>query len=101
MANAVTVLLDDTAAGRGGARPAIVTPAGVTTFRELLGLVGRAGNVLRRLGVEPEQRVALLLYDSVEWAATFFGAQRIGAVPAPFNTRLPPADWALFLRDSR
>jgi benzoate-CoA ligase family protein len=101
MANAVSAFVDDTAAGRGGARPAIVTPTGVTTYRDLLAVTARAGNVLRGLGVEPEQRVALLLPDGVEWAATFFGALRIGAVAVPLNTRLSPPDLVALLRDSR
>src|SRR5205085_3862562 len=101
MANAVSAFIDDPAAGRGGARVAIATRDGATTYRDLLGLVGRAGNVLRGLGVEPEQRVAILLPDGVEWVATFFGAVRIGAVAVPLNTRLPPAEWVVLLRDSR
>src|SRR6267142_669060 len=80
MPNAVSAFLDDTVAGGAADRPAIVTPAGPTTYRELLRLAGRCGNVLRGLGLEPEQRVALLLPDGVGWAATFFGALRIGAV---------------------
>lgn len=101
MSNAVTAFLDDTVAGGAGARPAIVTPAGITAYGELLALTARAGAALRGLGVEPEQRVALLLPDGVEWAAVFLGALRIGAVAVPLNTRLPPADWAAMLRDSR
>jgi benzoate-CoA ligase family protein len=101
MANAVTAFLDDAAAGGSAERPAIVTPSGPTTYRELVRLVGRCANVLRGLGVEPEQRVALLLPDGVAWVAAFFGALRIGAVAIPFNTRLAPAQWAALLRDSR
>jgi 4-hydroxybenzoate-CoA ligase/benzoate-CoA ligase len=101
MPNAVSAFLDDTAAGGAGNRPAILTPAGATTYRELLRLVGRSGNVLRGLGLEAEQRVALLLPDGVEWAAVFFGALRIGAVAVPLNTRLAPAASAALLRDSR
>src|SRR2546422_5206665 len=83
MPNAVSAFLDDPVAGGAADRPAIVTPGGATTYRELLGQAGRCGNVLRGLGLEPEQRVALLLPDGVEWAATFFGALRIGAVAVP------------------
>ena len=101
MANAVSAFLDDTVAGGAGERAAIVTPAGTTSYRELLRLAGRCGNVLRGLGLEPEQRVALLLPDGVEWAATFFGVLRIGAVAVPLNTRLSPVQWAALLRDSR
>jgi benzoate-CoA ligase family protein len=101
MANAISAFLDDTAGGRAGERPAIVTPAGATTYRELLQLAARAGNVLRGLGLEPEQRVALLLPDGVDWVVTFFGALRMGAVAVPLNTRLAPADSVALLRDSR
>jgi benzoate-CoA ligase family protein len=101
VANAVTAFLDDTIGGGAGDRPAIVTPAGSITYRALLTQVGRAGNALRGLGVEPEQRVALLLPDGPEWVTTFFGALRIGAVAVPLNTRLRPAAWVAMLRDSR
>jgi len=101
MANAVTAFLDDTLGGGAAERPAIVTPAGATTYRELLALVGRAGNALRGLGVEPEQRVALLLPDGLDWVVTFLGALRVGAVAVPLNTRLTPGEWAAMLRDSR
>src|SRR5215475_10086935 len=101
MANAVSAFLDDTVVGGAGERPAIVTPAGSATYREMLRLACRCGNVLRGLGLEPEQRVGLLLPDGVEWAAAFFGALRIGAVAVPLNTRLAPAQWVALLRDSR
>ncbi len=69
MANAVTVFLDDHLANGGGARPAITTPTERATYRELYALAGRAGHALRALGVEPEQRVAILLPNGLEWAA--------------------------------
>ena len=88
-------------AGGAADRPAIVTAGGSTTYRELLALTARAGNALRALGVQPEQRVALLMPDGLEWAATFLGALRIGAVAVLFNTRLDAAAWVAMLRDSR
>jgi 4-hydroxybenzoate-CoA ligase len=101
MANAVTVFLDDTIGSGAGDRPAVVTPTETVTYRELLARVARAGNTLRGLGVEPEQRVALLLPDGVEWVTVFLGALRIGAVAVPLNTRLSAAECAAMLRDSR
>jgi benzoate-CoA ligase family protein len=101
MANAVSAILDDSIGGGAADRAALVGPAGVVTYRQLLALVGRTGNALRGLGVEPEQRVALLMPDGAEWAATFLGALRIGAVAVPFNTRLRPEEWVAMLRDSR
>src|SRR5262249_52423080 len=71
------------------------------TYREVAELVNRTGNALVSLGVEIENRVALLLYDSREFAAAFFGAIKIGAVPVPLNTMMRAADYEYFLNDSR
>jgi benzoate-CoA ligase family protein len=99
-ANATLALLDaHVEAGRGD-WPALVTTDGATTYRQLLGLVGRAGAALRTLGVEPGQRVAILLPDGVPWVAACLGAWRIGAVAVPLNTRLPPRAWQEILEDS-
>jgi benzoate-CoA ligase len=53
-------------------------------------MVNRVGNTLRTPGVDMEQRIALFLYDSPEFACSFFGAIKIGAVPIPTNTNLRP-----------
>jgi len=58
MANAVPAFLDDHVAAGGGARPAVVTADGPTTYGELRALACRTGNALRGLGVESGQRVA-------------------------------------------
>jgi benzoate-CoA ligase family protein len=101
MPNAVTALLDDHVAAGDGARTVIVTPAGRASYADLLARSGRFGNALRGLGVEPEQRVAILLPDGLDWAAAFLGALRIGAVAVPLNTRLAPDRWAAMLADCR
>jgi benzoate-CoA ligase family protein len=100
MANATPSFLDDHVAAGAGARPAIATAAGETTYAELLTLVCRTGHALRGLGVEPGERVALLLPDGLAWVATFFGTLRIGAVAVPLNTRLAGAAWTAMLADS-
>jgi benzoate-CoA ligase family protein len=101
MTNAVTAFLDDRLADGGGDAIALVTETETATYRELTERASRTGHALRVLGVEIEQRVALLLPDGIAWAATFFGVLRIGAVAVPLNTRLSPRDWAAMLRDSR
>jgi benzoate-CoA ligase len=53
------------------------------------------------LGVRPEERVFLLLLDTPEFASSFFGAIKIGAVPVPVNTLLKAADYEFLLNDSR
>ena len=47
---------------------------------------------------EPEQRVLLLLLDSPEFLATFWGAIKIGAVPIPVNTMMRAAGLPLLPR---
>ena len=51
--------------------------------------------------MRPEERVFLLLLDTPEFAASFFGAIKIGAVPVPVNTLLKPADYEFLLNNCR
>src|SRR6266550_8625800 len=71
------------------------------TYGELAGSVDRCGNALRELGIGLEQRILILCLDSPAFAYAFFGAIKIGAVPVPTNTLLPPRDLAYVLNDSR
>src|ERR1700675_222439 len=71
------------------------------TYRQLFERVNQVGNGLRRSGVRIEERVFLLLLDSPEFAASFFGAIKIGAVPVPVNTLLKSADYEYLLNNSR
>ncbi|MBO0796458.1 MAG: benzoate-CoA ligase family protein, partial [Ktedonobacteraceae bacterium] len=70
-------------------------------YAQIAGLANRVGNGLLDLGIEMEQRVALLLFDSPQFAAAFFGTIKIGAVPIPLNTLLRPTDYVYLLNDSR
>jgi benzoate-CoA ligase family protein len=99
--NVAEAFIDGALARGWGDRVAIRTAAGTTTYLHLAAMVNRIGNGLRALGVEEEQRVAILLYDSPAFAATFFGAIKIGAVPVPLNTAMRQPDYGYMLADSR
>src|SRR6267378_1395152 len=71
------------------------------TYRQLFECVNQVGNGLRSSGVRIEERVFLLLLDSPEFAASFFGAIKIGAVPDPVNTLLKSVDYEYLLNNSR
>ncbi len=72
------------------------------TYRQVLERVNRVGNALRQsLGVRREERVALLLLDTPDFAYSFFGAIRMGAVAVPLNTLLRPHDYEYLLNDCR
>jgi benzoate-CoA ligase family protein len=78
-------------------RTALIDSDGATTYGELAGLVNRYGNVLRELGVKAQDRVLLVLADSVDFVAVWYGAQKIGAVTAEAYTFLQPKDYAYYL----
>jgi benzoate-CoA ligase family protein len=63
--------------------------------------VNRSGNVLRELGVRAEERVLLILGDSIEFVALWYGAQKIGAVTAEAYTFLQAKDYAYYLDYTR
>jgi benzoate-CoA ligase len=98
--NASVVLDHNLAEGRGG-KVAIHIDDQTYTYQQLSELANRTGNALKELGVEQEQRVLMLLLDTPQFPATFFGAIKIGAVPIPTNTVMQPADYEYFLNDSR
>lgn len=99
--NAAAHFLDGALANGWGERIAIRTTNGDWSYARLAADANRAGNALKALGVEMEQRVLVLLYDSPQFAASFFGAIKIGAAPIPLNTSLRPQDVQYVLNDSR
>jgi benzoate-CoA ligase family protein len=101
MDNAAPLFVDAPVEEGRGEHTALVTPTGPVTYAGLQRLTDRAAGALRALGVEAEQRVALLLADGPGWAATFFGALKLGAVAVPLNTRLGPDDLRAVLADCR
>lgn len=98
--NIAEVLYRNRADGRGN-RVALCCGDARLTYGELAGLAERAGLFLGSLGVERENRVALLLYDSPEFVAAFYGAAAVGAIPVPLNTTLPAADYEYMLSHCR
>jgi len=99
--NAATVLVDAHIAAGRGAKPAILCGESVVTYGALCEGVNRLGNILKGLGVRMEERVAILMPDSPEFAFAFFGAMKTGAVAIPMNTLLAPRDYEYLLNDSR
>ncbi|MEZ4453060.1 MAG: benzoate-CoA ligase family protein [Nannocystaceae bacterium] len=99
--NAAVDLLDrHLEAGRAD-KLAYVDAFGRVSYGALAERVNRAGDLLRGLGVQVEERVMLVMLDTVDFVATFLGAIKIGAVPVPVNTLLPAGDYAHLLHDSR
>jgi benzoate-CoA ligase len=71
------------------------------TYGELATQVDRAANAFRNLGLEPEQRLLMVLLDTIDFPVIFLGAMKAGIVPVPVNTMLTARDYDYILRDSR
>jgi benzoate-CoA ligase family protein len=99
--NAASYFVDRHIAAGRGAKVAIECGDRRVTYGELFERVNQVGNALKHLGVRTEERVFLLLLDTPDFAATFFGAIKIGAIPVPVNTLLKPADYEFLLNNSR
>ena len=99
--NAVDWLLDrNVEEGRGG-KLAYTDTVGELTYGELQRQTRRVANMLRRLGVRREERVAMIMLDTIDFPAVFLGAIRAGVVPVPLNTLLTSDQYAYVLADCR
>jgi benzoate-CoA ligase len=71
------------------------------SYREVQARANRAGNALRGLGIDVEDRVLLILPDRPEFAFAWFGAAKIGAVIAMVNPLLPADDYLHYFNYTR
>lgn len=99
--NLASAFLDRNVAEGRGAKTAVYYEGQTYSYAQIAELANRVGNGLLDLGIDLEQRVSLMLLDSPEFAAAFFGAIKMGAVPIPTNTSLRPNDYVYMLNDSR
>ena len=70
------------------------------TYRVFGELATAVGKQLRDVGVEAGDRVAMILNNSVEWAAISYGANAIGAAYTAMYTHQHGSEWAFILDDS-
>jgi benzoate-CoA ligase len=98
--NLACVLIDEALDSGAGEATAIREPKRAWSWAKLAEESGRAASALRGLGLQPGDRVALLLHDSAELVAIFVGAVRAGMLPVPLSTLLRPLDVREVLRDA-
>ena len=95
--NLATYFVDRHVAEGRGARIALLEGDREVSYDELAKLTNRIGHVLTDAGVRSGQRVLLALSDGVEFVATWYAAQKIGAVTAEVYPFLQPKDYAYYL----
>ena len=70
------------------------------TYQDLDRASARVAGLLRRLGVELGDRVAIMLPNVSEFAITYYGVLRAGGVVVPMNPLLKSREIAYYLADS-
>src|ERR1700710_1216720 len=99
--NAVTWLLDRNVEEGRANKLAFTDTVSELTYGNLQQQSYRVANLLRRLGVRREERVAMIMLDTVDFPSVFLGAIRAGIVPVPLNTLLTTEQYAYVLADCR
>jgi long-chain acyl-CoA synthetase len=92
-------LLSDTAA-RSPDKPALAFRGRSITYAQLDDAVSRAAAALKDGGVEPDDRVALLLGNVPEFVYALYGIWRAGAVAVPLNVMLTAEEVGYILADA-
>jgi long-chain acyl-CoA synthetase len=92
-------LVSSAAAARAG-HPALVGSHGTTSWDELDSAVNRTAHALKDLGLNPGDRVAVVLANVVEFAYAYYGALRAGLVVVPVNPAYTPREITHLLSDS-
>ncbi|QIM48900.1 benzoate-CoA ligase family protein [Pusillimonas sp. DMV24BSW_D] len=71
------------------------------TYGELAGLSARFAGLLKNLDIRREERILLVMHDTVDWPVVFLGGLHAGVVPVAVNTLLTADDYAYMLEHSR
>ena len=81
-------------------RPALIEGPRRLTWAELDGFVDRVAGGLRESGLQPGDRAALLLGNSIEFVVGYFAILRAGLIAVPMNPAYTAAEVAVLLADS-
>ena len=99
--NAVTDFVDAPVARGLAEKIAFIDAKRSLSYGELQKRTCRFATALADLGLKPEERLALLLYDTIDFPVAFWGTLRAGIVALPLNTLLTAEQYAYILADSR
>ncbi|MFQ5656528.1 MAG: long-chain fatty acid--CoA ligase [Candidatus Methylomirabilales bacterium] len=83
-----------------GERTALLAGDSSVSYHELWKSVVQTGATLRRLGVEPGERVGLMLPNIPEFVQAYLGIVAAQATVVPFNTLYKPAEVRPLLEDA-
>jgi len=99
--NAAVDMVDRNVAQGRGAKTAFIDGTQRLTYGELAEGCARVAPMLARLGLSREDRLAMMVLDTVDFPILFWGAIRAGVIPVPLNTLLTAEQYRYILEDSR
>ena len=99
MTNLATTLTQ--AAARYPDRAAVLLDQQLLRYRDLAGASARAATWLRRRGIGPGDRVALMLPNMPEFPVLYYGILQAGGIVVPMNPLLKAREVAYYLADSQ
>jgi 4-hydroxybenzoate-CoA ligase len=99
--NAAVDFVDRNVSEGRGDKTAFIDRSRNLTYGELREAVARIGPMLARMGIERENRIALVLLDTIDFPILFWGAIRAGIIPVLLNTRLTADQYRYLFDDSR
>src|SRR5207248_10293807 len=99
--NAAADLVDANVARGLGEKVAFIDPERSLSYARLQSRTFRFAAALKILGLRQEDRLLLLLPDTVDYPVAFWGAVRAGVVVIPLNTFLTIEAYGYILADSR
>ena len=100
-ANAAIYFVDRHLTEGRSAKTAFIEGGRSLTYGQLAEQSGRMPDLLARIGLGIEDRVAMLVLDVIEFPVIFWGAMKAGVVPVAINTLLSSEQYRYILADSR
>ncbi|MGH3630454.1 MAG: AMP-binding protein, partial [Sciscionella sp.] len=88
------------AAAQHGDRPALRVGADTLSYREVLECAQAAAGFIRERGIEPGDRIGLVLPNVPAFPCTFYGALLAGCTVVPMNPLLTAREARYYLSDS-
>ena len=96
----VAVPFIDAHVNQGRGHKAAIKTADITwTYQDLYNHVNKVGKHLLAEGIKPGERLMMVVRDCPEFIALFFGAIKVGIIPAPVNTLLRKKDYIYLISD--
>lgn len=88
-------------ASRFANKTALIQDGRTLSYAELDARSNRIANALIARGIQPGERVAMLMGSCIEWVVLYVAIGKAGCAAVPFNYRLTAPEIAVVLKDSQ